>query len=146
MGFGNPYGDVYNEEILLYWADEMIKRGITIISLSDTVGVAAPQQITLALNTLIPKYPRIEFGVHLHSTIENWQAKTAAAFEAGCNRFDGALMGIGGCPMANDDLVGNMNTEWMINYFKSQDVLPQLNFDALQNSLTIAGEIFDKKP
>jgi hydroxymethylglutaryl-CoA lyase len=145
MGFGNPYRDVYNEEILLYWADEMIKRGITIISLSDTVGVAAPQQITLALNTLIPKYPRIEFGVHLHSTIENWQAKTAAAFEAGCNRFDGALMGIGGCPMANDDLVGNMNTEWMINYFKSQDVLPQLNFDALQNSLTIAGEIFDKK-
>jgi hydroxymethylglutaryl-CoA lyase len=143
MGFGNPYGDDYNEETLLHWADEMVQREITIISLSDTVGVATPQQISFALNTLLPKYPHIEFGVHLHSTIENWQAKTAAAFDAGCKRFDGALKGIGGCPMANDVLVGNMNTEWMINYFKSQNVLPQLNFDALQNSLTIAAEIFD---
>ncbi len=144
MGFGNPYGDDYNEEILLHWADEMAYRGITIIALSDTVGVATAQQISFALNTLLPKYPHIEFGVHLHSTIENWHSKTAAAFEAGCKRFDGALKGIGGCPMANDDLVGNMNTEWMIEYFKSQNVLPQLNFEALQNSLTIAAELFDE--
>jgi hydroxymethylglutaryl-CoA lyase len=144
MGFGNPYGDEYNEEILLHWADQMVQRGVTTISLADTVGMATPQQISFALNTLLPKYPYIEFGVHLHSTIENWQAKAAAAFEAGCKRFDGALKGIGGCPMANDELVGNMNTEWMIDYFKSQHVLPPLNFEALQNSLTIAAEIFDK--
>ncbi|MCU7550831.1 hydroxymethylglutaryl-CoA lyase [Chitinophagaceae bacterium LB-8] len=144
MGFGNPYGDDYSQEILLHWAGEMVKRGVTIIALSDTVGVATPQQISFALDTLIPQYPHIEFGVHLHSTIENWQAKTAAALNAGCLRFDGALKGIGGCPMANDELVGNMNTEWMIDYFKSQNVLPQLNFDALQNSLTIAAEIFGK--
>lgn len=144
MGFGNPYGDSYSEEVLLHWAENMVQRGISIIALSDTVGLASPQQITFALNTLVPKYPGTEFGVHLHSTTENWEAKTAAAFKAGCLRFDGALMGIGGCPMANNNLVGNMNTEWMINYFKNQDVLPQLNFDALQNSLTIAAEIFDK--
>lgn len=144
MGFGNPYGDDYNQEILLHWADEMVKRGVTIIALSDTVGVATPQQISFALDTLIPQYPHIEFGVHLHSTTENWQAKTASALNAGCQRFDGALKGIGGCPMANDELVGNMNTEWMINYFMGQNVLPQLNFEALQNSLTIAAEIFDQ--
>lgn len=142
MGFGNPYGDDYSDEILLHWADKMVQRGISIIALSDTVGLATPQQISFALNTLIPKYDHIEFGVHLHSSVENWQAKTGAAFKAGCLRFDGALMGIGGCPMANDDLVGNMNMELMINYFKSQDVLPQLDFEALQNSLTIAAEIF----
>ena len=144
MGFGNPYGDPYSEEVLLHWADHMVQRGIYTIALSDTVGMATPQQISFALNTLIPKYPDTEFGVHLHSTIENWEDKTTAAYKAGCLRFDGALMGIGGCPMANDDLVGNMNTEWMINYFKTQDALPQLNFDALQNSLTIAAEIFDQ--
>lgn len=144
MGFGNPYGDSYSEKVLLHWAESMVQRGISIIALSDTVGIATPQQITFALNTLVPRYPGTEFGVHLHSTTENWEAKTAAAFKAGCLRFDGALMGIGGCPMANNDLVGNMNTEWMINYFKYQDALPQLNFDALQNSLTIAAEIFDK--
>ena len=142
MGFGNPYGDPYNEEILMLWAEEMAKRDIKIISLADTVGVATPNQISFALNTLIPRYPEIEFGVHLHSTAQNWREKTNAAYQAGCRRFDGALKGIGGCPMANDELVGNMNTEWMIQYFKEQGALPHLNFDALQNSLSIANEIF----
>ena len=112
MAFGNPYGDEYSEEILLKWADEMVKREIKIISLADTVGVATPQQISIALNALVPKYAHIQFGVHLHSTEQNWKAKINAAYEAGCKRFDGALKGIGGCPMANDDLVGNMDTEW----------------------------------
>jgi hydroxymethylglutaryl-CoA lyase len=142
MGFGNPYGDEYNEEILLKWADEMVKKEIKIISLADTVGVATPEQISFALNSLIPKYPETVFGVHLHSTPKNWKEKLGAAVNAGCKRFDGALKGIGGCPMAQDDLVGNMNTELMISYFEEKNLLIDLNKDALQRSLQLASEIF----
>ncbi|WP_018612341.1 hypothetical protein [Segetibacter koreensis] len=142
MGFGNPYGDEYNDEILLYWADEMVKRDIGIISLADTVGVATPGQIDFALNTLIPTYPQATFGVHLHSTTANWLQKLEAAVAAGCKRFDGALRGIGGCPMASDDLVGNMNTEWMIDYFKNYNLLPSINEEAMHESLRLAEEIF----
>lgn len=142
MGFGNPYGDVYNEEILLHWADEMVSKEINMISLADTVGLASPEQISFALKTLIPKYEETVFGVHLHSTAGNWKQKLEAAVDAGCKRFDGALKGIGGCPMAQDDLVGNMNTEWMIDYFKERNMLSGLNEEALQESLAIANEIF----
>ncbi len=142
MGFGNPYGDEYTEETLLHWADEMVKRNIAIISLADTVGIATPDQIYFALNTLIPAYPRTVFGVHLHSTAVNWEEKLEAAVNAGCIRFDGALKGIGGCPMAKDELVGNMNTEWMINYFKNHNLLSLINEEALQKSLMLAEEIF----
>jgi hydroxymethylglutaryl-CoA lyase len=142
MGFGNPYGDDYNENILLHWADEMVKRDITILSLADTVGVATPQQISFALETLIPKYPETVIGVHLHSTPQNFEEKLAAAVNAGCTRFDGALKGIGGCPMAQDDLVGNMNTELMIPYLEEKGLLKKLNKDALLESLQIASEIF----
>jgi hydroxymethylglutaryl-CoA lyase len=142
MGFGNPYGDDYNEDILLKWADEMIRRDIKIISLADTVGIATPDQITTALQTLIPKYPQTTIGVHLHSTALNWLKKTEAAFKAGCTRFDGALKGIGGCPMAKDELVGNMATEQMIAYFKEQNALASLNEEALSRSLQLATKLF----
>lgn len=142
MGFGNPYGDEYNDETLLHWADEMVRRNISIISLADTVGVATAEQISFALNTLIPAYPNAEFGVHLHSTAANWEGKLKAAADAGCTRFDGALKGIGGCPMAKDELVGNMNIEWMINYFSQHGTLPAINEDALQQSLRLAEEVF----
>jgi hydroxymethylglutaryl-CoA lyase len=142
MAFGNPYGDEYNEDILLKWADEMVKRQIKIISLADTVGLATPDQISLALNTLIPQYSNTTIGVHLHSNEANWKAKLNAAYKAGCKRFDGALKGIGGCPMAGDELVGNMATEWMIDYFNEQKELPSLNKDALQRSMQLANEIF----
>ncbi len=142
MGFGNPYGDEYNEEILLHWADEMVRRNIGIISLADTVGVASPDQVSIALKTLIPAYPQTDFGVHLHSTPANWQAKLKAATDAGCKRFDGALKGIGGCPMAYDELVGNMNTEWMLDYFKESNIMSPINEDALQKSFSLADEIF----
>lgn len=144
MGFGNPYGDAYSDAVLLQWAGEMARRDIGIISLADTVGVATPEQIKFALETLIPQYPQVEFGVHLHSRPDNWQAKTEAAYRAGCRRFDGALNGIGGCPMAHDELVGNMNTVWMMDYFKNEGALSGLNFEALQNSLTIAAQIFQR--
>lgn len=142
MGFGNPYGDEYDEETLLDWADEMVKRNIKIVSLADTVGVATPDQINFALSTLIPAYPQTEFGVHLHSTAANWQDKLEAAVEAGCKRFDGALKGIGGCPLATNDLVGNINTEWMIDYFRNMNIMPSINKDALEESLRLADEIF----
>jgi len=142
MGFGNPYGDTYNEEILLEWADAMVKQGIGIISLADTVGLASPQQIQLALTTLIPQYPTVNFGVHLHSTTTNWSAKLDAAYSAGCKRFDGAMKGIGGCPMAQDELVGNMDSEKMILYFKEKGLLSELNEAALLESSKQAVKIF----
>ncbi|MBC7651904.1 MAG: hydroxymethylglutaryl-CoA lyase, partial [Deinococcales bacterium] len=142
MGFGNPYGDIYNQNILLHWASEMAARDITIISLADTVGLANPQQITDALLALIPTYQNITFGVHLHSTKTSFQPKLQAAIGAGCLRFDGALQGIGGCPMAQDDLVGNMPTELMIDYLEHQGIVTSLNKNALQESLLIATEIF----
>jgi hydroxymethylglutaryl-CoA lyase len=142
MGFGNPYGDEYSEEILLKWSDEMVKRDIKIISLADTVGVATPEQISFALSSLIPEYPEIIFGVHLHSTPTNWKEKLEAAVNAECKRFDGALKGIGGCPMAQDYLVGNMNTELIISFLDERNEINGLNKDALQRSLQLASEIF----
>jgi hydroxymethylglutaryl-CoA lyase len=142
MAFGNPYNDEYNAQILLHWADEMVKRNIKIISLADTVGVAAAEQISFACNTLVPKYENVEFGVHLHSSVKNRKEKLEAALNAGCLRFDGALNGIGGCPMAQDELVGNMDTIFMLNYFGQQKLLSNINEDALQESLRIASEIF----
>ena len=142
MGFGNPYGDEYNEDILLHWAGEMVKRDIRILSLADTVGVASPEQISFALNTLIPRYPGTLIGVHLHSTAMNWRQKLEAAVNAGCQRIDGALKGIGGCPMAQDELVGNMNTELIISYLEEKSLLAGIDKEALQKSLQLASKIF----
>lgn len=142
MGFGNPYGDEYNEAILLHWANEIAVRGINIISLADTVGVATPLQITKALQTLMPAYRHVEFGVHLHSAVHNRQSKLQAAIDAGCKRFDGAINGIGGCPMAQDELVGNMDTLYMIELFKQQQVMPGIDEEALLICIKMAAEIF----
>jgi hydroxymethylglutaryl-CoA lyase len=142
MGFGNPYGDEYNESILLHWADEMVKREIKIVSLADTVGLATPSQIDYALQALIPRYPQVEFGVHLHAAVTNRKEKLDPAMNAGCKRYDGALKGIGGCPMAQDDLVGNMDSIFMIDYFRENNMLNNLNEEALAKSLELASEIF----
>jgi len=119
-----------------------VERDIKIISLADTVGVAKPHQISFALSALILKYAQVEIGVHLHSTPLNRQQKLEAAIDAGCLRFDGALKGIGGCPMAKDELVGNINTEWMIEHFKKEQILQSVNEEALQKCIQIADEIF----
>jgi hydroxymethylglutaryl-CoA lyase len=142
MAFGNPYNDTYNEDVLLHWADEMVKRDIKTISLADTVGVATPQQISFACNTLIKKYASIEFSVHLHSTTKNRKEKLNAALSAGCLRFDGAINGIGGCPMAQDELVGNMDTIFIIEYFKQKHLISNISEEALHESIRIADEIF----
>ncbi|MEO8112270.1 MAG: hydroxymethylglutaryl-CoA lyase [Ginsengibacter sp.] len=142
MAFGNPYGDEYDEDIALQWIDKLVGEGIEIISLADTVGVATPAQIASLTQKVINAFPSIETGVHLHSTNTNWQKKLDAALENGCTRFDGALKGIGGCPMANDELVGNMDSELMISYFKDKGFLKDLNLQALAESSAMASEIF----
>ena len=142
MGFGNPYGDDYNEEIVLSWVSKLVASDIKIISIADTVGLAEPEQVASVLNKLIPAHPGIEIGVHLHSTPAGQNKKIEAALQAGCMRFDGALKGIGGCPMANDDLVGNMNTEMMVEYMEGKGISLNINKDALFTSLSLANRIF----
>jgi hydroxymethylglutaryl-CoA lyase len=142
MGFGNPYGDIYSEEIVFNWVNKMAAMDIEIISLADTVGVAEPEQVYSMTKYLIDSLPGTEIGVHLHSTPANWKEKLEAAVKAGCKRFDGALKGIGGCPMADDELIGNMNSELMIDYFEQHNLITGLDKDALDKSLKLAAEIF----
>ena len=142
MGFGNPYGDIYNEEIVFNWVNKLVAMGIKIISLADTVGLASADQVYRVTKNIVDSLPAIEIGVHLHSTPNNWREKIDAALQAGCKRFDGALKGIGGCPMAGDDLVGNMDTELMIPYFNELNLLNNLDMDALKQCSQIATEIF----
>jgi hydroxymethylglutaryl-CoA lyase len=142
MGFGNPYGDPYSEEIVFDWVYKMTELDIRIISLADTVGVASPEQVYDMTSYLVQSLPGIEIGVHLHSTPLNRKAKLAAAVKAGCKRFDGALKGFGGCPMANDELVGNMDSEWMLNWFAENGMKLSVNKEALQHSLALASQIF----
>ncbi|MDR6967181.1 hydroxymethylglutaryl-CoA lyase [Flavobacterium arsenatis] len=120
MGFGNPYGDPWNVEIVGEWTEKLFNMGVKILSLSDTVGSSTPDVIDYLFSNLIPKYPEIEFGAHLHTTPEKWFEKVEAAYKAGCRRFDGAIQGFGGCPMAKDDLTGNMPTEKLLSYFTTQ--------------------------
>ena len=143
MGFGNPYGDPYNEEIVLNWAHRLAELGVKTLSLADTIGMATPAQVAAVTGSLIQAMNETEIGVHLHSSATNRKSKIEAAYLAGCRRFDGALKGIGGCPMADDELVGNMNTELMINYFNEQKVLPPLNQEALMECMRLADEIFN---
>lgn len=142
MAFGNPYGDPYNPEDVLSWASKCHAEGINIISLADTVGLATAEQVGELTQLLTAALPESTIGVHLHSTPQNWKSKTEAAFLAGCHRFDGALKGIGGCPMAGNTLVGNMNTEWLISYFSERGFNLGLNQEALEKCLLIADEIF----
>lgn len=136
MGFGNPYGDPWNVEIVGEWTEKLSEMGVTILSLSDTIGSSTPEDIDYLFSNLIPKYPHIEFGAHLHTTQDAWFEKIDAAFKAGCYRFDGAIKGYGGCPMAKDDLTGNMPTEKMISYFTSENVdtnIHTMSFEAAYN-------------
>lgn len=142
MGFGNPYGDVYNEEIVFDWVNKLVGMDIKIISLADTVGLATKEQVYQVTKHLVDSLPGTEIGVHLHSTPANWKEKVDAALAAGCKRFDGALKGIGGCPMADDELVGNMDTELMIPYFEEKNLLSNLDKEALDKCSKIAAEIF----
>ncbi len=142
MGFGNPYGDPYHEEIVLEWAHKIGALEIKTISLADTVGLASSIQVGSLSQQMINSLPQIEIGVHLHSTADNWKGKLDAALDAGCLRVDGALKGIGGCPMAGNDLVGNMNTELMLPYLNNKGLIFEINQEALSQCISLASEIF----
>ncbi|MDO9275089.1 MAG: hydroxymethylglutaryl-CoA lyase [Lutibacter sp.] len=143
MGFGNPYGDPWNVEIVSNWTDKLSNMGVKILSLSDTVGSSTPEIIDYLFSNLIPAYPSLEFGAHLHTTPTSWFEKVDAAFKAGCNRFDGAIMGYGGCPMAKDDLTGNMPTEKLVSYFNQQKAITNINAMSFESSYNEALKIFD---
>lgn len=142
MGFGNPYNDVWNVEVVQTWVDKLAHMGVRIISLSDTIGVADKETITYLFKNLIPPFPEVEFGAHLHTQPHNWLEKIEAAYLHGCKRFDGALRGFGGCPMAKDDLTGNMPTENIVQYFNNQNIALNLNQDSLTNSLLLSQKVF----
>lgn len=140
MGFGNPYGDPWNVDIVSEWTERLGNMGIKTLSLSDTVGTSNPENIEYLFSNLIPQYPDIEFGAHLHTTPNTWFEKVDAAYRSGCRRFDGAMQGFGGCPMAKDELTGNMPTEKLLSYFnlhKSQNKLNLLSFERAFNEASI---------
>jgi len=136
MGFGNPYGDPWNIDIVAQWTEILADLGVSIISLSDTIGVADGKTVSYLFSNLIPRYPSIEFGAHMHTHPAEWHEKVDAAYKAGCRRFDGAIKGFGGCPMAKDELTGNMPTEKLVSYFtreKADTGLNPLSFESAYN-------------
>ena len=142
MGFGNPYGDPWNVDIVGEWTEKMSTMGVKILSLSDTVGSSTPDVIHYLYSNLIPKYPDMEFGAHLHTTTDKWFEKVDAAYTGGCTRFDGAIQGFGGCPMAKDDLTGNMPTEKLLSYFTANKVQTNLNPLCFESAYNEASKLF----
>ena len=143
MGFGNPYGDPWDVEVVGEWTAKLSNMGVKILSLSDTIGSSTPKVIDYLFSNLIPAYPGIEFGAHLHTTPNKWHEKVDAAFKAGCHRFDGAIKGYGGCPMAKDELTGNMPTEKLLSYFTAQKADTNLKPMSFESAYNKALEVFD---
>ena len=142
MGFGNPYGDPWNIEIVREWTDKLSNMGVKILSLSDTIGSSTPEVIQYLFSHLIPQYPKIEFGAHLHTTPEKWFEKIDAAYNSGCRRFDGAIQGFGGCPMARDVLTGNMPTEKLLSYFNSKKENTNIRATSFESAYNVASKLF----
>jgi hydroxymethylglutaryl-CoA lyase len=143
MGFGNPYGDPWSMEIVGEWTEKLSNMGLKILSLSDTVGSSTPEVIHYLFSHLIPKYTEIEFGAHLHTTPDKWFEKIDAAYHAGCRRFDGAIQGFGGCPMAKDVLTGNMPTEKLVSYFTSKKEITNISGMSFESAYNEASKLFD---
>lgn len=144
MGFGNPYGDIWTVDILADWANKMQALGIKIISLADTVGAAQPADISYLFKNLIPLYSEVEFGAHFHTTPSNWQDKVDAAWQSGCRRFDGALKGYGGCPMAKDELTGNLATENLLYYIQNTKIVTNIDINKFNESMIMADQLFNR--
>jgi hydroxymethylglutaryl-CoA lyase len=144
MAFGNPYGDPWDVDIVSEWADRLQSMGVEILSLSDTIGSSKPESISYLFSNLIPKFPHIEFGAHLHTHPNSWYEKLNAAYNAGCYRFDGAIQGFGGCPMASDSLTGNMPTEKIISYFNSENIDTQIDILPFESAHNSASKLFSK--
>ena len=143
MGFGNPYGDPWNVDVVAKWVEKLANMGVKILSLSDTIGSSTPEVIDYLFSNLIPLYPEIEFGAHLHTTPFSWYEKVDAAFKAGCLRFDGAIKGYGGCPMAKDELTGNMPTEQLVSYFTAQKVTTGVRPMSFESAYNQALRVFN---
>jgi len=146
MGFGNPYGDPWSPEVVGEFTNALAEMDIRIVALSDTVGVSSPALITPLFSQLIPAFPQVEFGAHLHTTPDTWREKVEAAYNAGCHRFDGAIGGIGGCPMATDTLTGNMPTENLVAYFEDRGVALNLDKLAFAEARSVASKVFHLSP
>tara|TARA_B100000524_G_scaffold95880_1_gene45430 strand:+ start:498 stop:1364 length:867 start_codon:yes stop_codon:yes gene_type:complete len=142
MAFGNPYGDPWDVDIVGEWTDRLHSMGVEILSLSDTVGSSKPESISFLFSNLIPKFPNIEFGAHLHTSPNSWYEKLNAAYKAGCYRFDGAIQGFGGCPMATDSLTGNMPTEKIISYFNSENIDTHIDILPFESAHNSASKLF----
>lgn len=142
MGFGNPYGDEWSHELLEYWTGQLAERGVQILSLADTIGVSSPDKIKYIFPHLAKQFPELDLGVHLHSLTSNWKEKIEAAYQSGCKRFDSALKGYGGCPMAADELVGNIATENVISYLKDQGEVLKLDMNKWQEALAFSSSVF----
>jgi hydroxymethylglutaryl-CoA lyase len=142
MGFGNPFGDPWNADFVKYWVDQLAALGVRVFSLADTVGTARADDIRYIFSHLIPAYPELEFGAHFHARPEQWREKVEAAYHSGCQRFDSAAQGFGGCPMAEDELVGNIATENLIAYFSEHETL-NLDMQAWQRALAMVNPVFN---
>lgn len=142
MGFGNPYGDEWSVDIVKKWVSDLYAMGIRIINLSDTIGVSTPDSISYLFADLIPAFDDIDFGAHLHTTPDKWEEKVHAAYTNGCRRFDGAIKGYGGCPMAMDDLTGNMPTEKMLSYFEQNEIETGINSENFTHALEWSNQVF----
>ena len=142
MGFGNPYGDPWNVDIVGEWTEKLTSMGVKILSLSDTVGTSTPEIISYLFSNLIPMYPAVEFGAHLHTTPGTWHEKIDAAYKVGCRRYDGAIQGFGGCPMAKDELTGNMPTEKMLSYFTSKKADTNVIWTVFEAAFNQATKVF----
>lgn len=142
MAFGNPYGDPWDVDIVGEWSDRLYSMGVEILSLSDTIGSSKPESISYLFSNLIPKFPHVEFGAHLHTHPNSWYEKLNAAYKAGCYRFDGAIQGFGGCPMASDSLTGNMPTEKIISYFNSENIDTQIDILPFESAHNSASKLF----
>jgi hydroxymethylglutaryl-CoA lyase len=142
MAFGNPYGDAWSNEIVEYWAGELVKRGAKILSLADTTGVSSPEKINYLFPHLVSSFPEIEFGVHLHSNPATWLEKVKAAWDSGCRRYDSALRGFGGCPMASDKLTGNIATESLISFLESKGENLGLDMEKWNEAMNYSDRVF----
>lgn len=142
MAFGNPYEDPWNTEVVGEWVEKLAWIGIRKIALADTIGVANPENIDYLFSYVIPNFPEVEFGAHFHTTPTNWKANVAAAYNAGCRKFDAAIKGLGGCPMAKDDLTGNLATENLISYLLERNMPLKVNQPVFGECMQLATEIF----
>lgn len=142
MAFGNPYGDAWNADVAIHWTKQLSDLGIKVIALADTIGVSNPENIKYLFSNVIPEFPDVTIGAHLHTTPETWREKVEAAWNSGCRRFDSAVKGLGGCPMATDKLTGNMPTEKVLQFLNENNIKTGIDSIQFAESMLMAGNTF----